>query len=87
MVMLPAFSLSAEASRSMAYRKLRAVVSKAFGLYIFIIPLFLWQLFLAPYFPQTNGLINDWYNLVNYCTFFFFGLFVDFIEGFFFGMQ
>lgn len=73
MVMLPAFLYLRKHPEAWLIRKLRAVVSKAFGLYIFIIPLFLWQLFLAPYFPQTNGLINDWYNLVNYCTFFFFG--------------
>lgn len=54
-------------------KKLKTICSKSFGLYIFIIPLFIWQVFLAPYYPQTNGLINDWYNLVNYCTLFFFG--------------
>lgn len=49
------------------------ICSKGIGLYLFIIPLFFWQYYLAPLFPQTNGLFDDWYNLVNYCTLFFSG--------------
>ncbi len=39
-------------------------------LYIPILPLFLVDAFLEPYFPITNGLIGDWYALVSYSLFF-----------------
>lgn len=73
MILLPAFIYLRKHPEAWLVQKLRIIVSKKLGLYIFILPLLLWQIFLAPHFPQTNGLINDWYNLVNYCTLFFFG--------------
>jgi len=73
LTLIPAFLYLRKHPETWIIRKLKAIGSKTFGLYIFIIPLFFWQLFLAPRFPQTNGLINDWYNLINYCTLFFFG--------------
>jgi hypothetical protein len=51
----------------------RAMCSMPFGLYILIIPFFLSQIFIYPYYPPTNRLINDWFNLVNYGVLFFFG--------------
>lgn len=73
LMLIPIFLYLRKHTDAWMIRKLKAICSKPSGLYIFIIPLFFWQLFLAPHFPQTNGLINDWYNLVNYCTLFFFG--------------
>ncbi|MDR2948474.1 MAG: acyltransferase family protein [Prevotella sp.] len=73
LILIPAFIYIKKNPDMWMLRKLKMIISKAFGLYIFIIPLFLWGMLLAPHFPQTNGLINDWYNLVNYCTLFFFG--------------
>jgi hypothetical protein len=54
-------------------RKLQTACSGAFGLYVLMLPLFLYELFLAPYFPSTHALVGDWYNLVLYCTLFFYG--------------
>lgn len=39
-------------------------------LYAPIIPLFLVEAFMEPYFPITNGLIGDWYALVSFSLFF-----------------
>ena len=73
LILIPVFLYIQKHTETWLIKKLKAIISKTFGLYIFAIPLFFWLLFLAPHFPQTNGLINDWYNLVNYCTFFLFG--------------
>ncbi len=73
LILIPAFIYLRKHTEAWIIRKLKSLISKPFGLYVLIIPLYAWQLFLSPYFPQTNGLINDWYNLVNYCTLFFFG--------------
>lgn len=73
LILIPVFLHLKKNPEVWIIKKLQSLIIKSFGLYIFIIPLFLWQVFLAPYYPQTNGLINDWYNLINYCTLFFFG--------------
>jgi len=73
LILVPAFLYLRKHTGAWIIRKMKSLCSKPLGLYILIIPLLLWQLFLAPYYPQTNALINDWYNLINYCTFFFFG--------------
>jgi hypothetical protein len=54
-------------------KKIKQAGSTVSGLYLFIIPLFIWRITLAHKYPQTNGLINDWYNLINYCSLFFSG--------------
>jgi len=73
LILIPVFLFLRKNTEVWIIRKLKSLSAKPFGLYVLIIPLFLWQMFLAPYFPQTNGLINDWFNLVNYCTLFFYG--------------
>ncbi len=48
-------------------------IPKTFGFYIFIIPLYLFEAFLEPFFPITHALIDDWFNFVNCITLFFYG--------------
>lgn len=73
LVLIPVFLHLRKYTEVWILRRLRFFASKRFGIYIFLIPLFLWQILLAPHYPQTNGLFNDWFNLINYCTLFFFG--------------
>lgn len=42
-------------------------------IYLFILPLYLWESLLEPFFPSTHALIDDWFNFVNYLTLFFYG--------------
>lgn len=72
-VLVPVFLYLQKHPETWIIRKIKSISLKYTGLYIFTVPLFLWQILLAPYYPQTNGLINDWYNLINYSTLFFFG--------------
>lgn len=73
LLLLPAFLYLRKHTDSWILRKMRILGKSAIGLYIVVIPLLLWRIFLAPYYPQTNALINDWYNLINYSTLFFIG--------------
>lgn len=73
LVLAPVFGSLRKKTKNWLSSGLNNILSKGVGLYIFIIPLFLWQFFLAPKYPSTNSLIGDYYNLVNYCTLFFFG--------------
>ncbi|MBG6131900.1 hypothetical protein IWQ47_003358 [Aquimarina sp. EL_43] len=51
----------------------RKNVQKKYGLYLFIIPLYLTEAFLEPFFPVTHALIDDWFNFINSFILFFFG--------------
>lgn len=73
LILIPVFLYLRKHSEALVIRSMQFLSTKTFGLYILIIPLFFWEVFLAPIFPSTHALTDDWYNLVNYCTLFFFG--------------
>ncbi len=52
---------------------LRRTMASPVGMYVFIIPLYLWESLLEPFFPSTHAFIGDWFNVINYMTLFFFG--------------
>ncbi|MDC8004295.1 acyltransferase family protein [Aureisphaera galaxeae] len=52
---------------------IKKVISKPFGFYIFIIPLFLVEVFVEPFFPTTHALIGDWFTISFYIILFFYG--------------
>ncbi|SED22572.1 Peptidoglycan/LPS O-acetylase OafA/YrhL, contains acyltransferase and SGNH-hydrolase domains [Tenacibaculum sp. MAR_2009_124] len=52
---------------------IKRITIKPAGLYFFIIPLYLIEAFIEPFFPVTHNLINDWFTFINYITLFFFG--------------
>ncbi|NAS31341.1 acyltransferase family protein [Flavobacteriaceae bacterium R38] len=49
------------------------ITMKPFGLYIFIIPLYLTEALVEPFFPVTHALINDWFYFTNFLILFFYG--------------
>ncbi|MCC5937592.1 MAG: acyltransferase family protein [Lunatimonas sp.] len=59
--------------QSIIVRAMRRLASTPYGLFGLVIPLYLWESFLEPFFPSTHALIGDWFNLVNYLTFFLYG--------------
>ncbi|MDR0833181.1 MAG: acyltransferase family protein [Candidatus Symbiothrix sp.] len=73
LVLCPVFLYLSKHPQTWILRKLRSASSKIFGLYVLIIPLFLWKIFLAPHFPSTHALAGDWFTLANDCTLFFIG--------------
>jgi hypothetical protein len=40
---------------------------------LWIIPLYLWEALLEPFFPTTHALIGDWFSLINFGTLFVYG--------------
>ena len=48
-------------------------LQKPFGFYWFIIPLFLVESFVEPFFPTTHALVGDWFTLSFYIILFFYG--------------
>jgi len=53
---------------------------KPLGLYIFVIPLYLAEAFIEPYFPITLALIDDWFNFINCMMLFLFGFLLMLIK-------
>ncbi len=51
----------------------KLVKKKPVVLYLFVVPLFLVEVFLEPYYPINHALIGDWYALAHYYLFFLFG--------------
>lgn len=43
------------------------------GWLVFLIPLYLWEAFLEPFFPVTHALAGDWFALMNFGTLFVLG--------------
>ena len=49
------------------------LIKKTWGLYVFIIPLYMAEAFMEPFFDVTLAFIGDWFALTNYCIFFLSG--------------
>ncbi|GAA5032967.1 membrane protein [Marivirga lumbricoides] len=49
------------------------IIAKPLGLYLFLLPLYLIESLVEPFFPSTHDLLNDWFNFSNFITLFFFG--------------
>jgi hypothetical protein len=52
---------------------LKARLQKPLGLYWAILPLYLTEAFLEPFFPVTHALVGDWFTLTNFIILFFYG--------------
>lgn len=49
------------------------ITRRPMAIYLFIIPLYLYESLLEPFFPVTHNLVSDWFNFVSSLTLFFFG--------------
>lgn len=54
-------------------RLTKRIIAKPLGLYAFLVPLYLIESLVEPFFPSTHDLLNDWFNFSNFITLFFFG--------------
>ncbi|MBT8281152.1 MAG: acyltransferase family protein [Muriicola sp.] len=52
---------------------IKKIVSNRYGLFWFLIPLYLYESLLEPFFNVTHALIGDWFAIANYATLFFYG--------------
>ncbi|MEM8846027.1 MAG: acyltransferase family protein [Bacteroidota bacterium] len=53
--------------------RIKAVLNKPWGLYVFIIPLYFIEVFMEPFFPVNHALIGDWFTIAFYIVLFFSG--------------
>lgn len=52
---------------------LKRIIQKPVAIYLFIVPLYLIEVFVEPFFPVTHALVGDWFTIINYIFLFFFG--------------
>lgn len=52
---------------------LRRIVKSPLKIYLFIIPLYLTEALIEPFFDITHALIGDWFTIINYIIMFLFG--------------
>ncbi|UXP31829.1 acyltransferase family protein [Reichenbachiella agarivorans] len=52
---------------------IKRLIQKPAGLFVFIVPLYLLEAFMEPFYPIHHNLVNDWFNLTNSLLFFLFG--------------
>jgi hypothetical protein len=73
LVLTPAFRYLVKKPLAWIIRKAKSLAAYKFGLFALAIPLVFWYVFLKPRFPSTHALVGDWFNIINYCTLFFYG--------------
>jgi glucans biosynthesis protein C len=73
LLLIPVFRQLRKNPDNALFRLLSNIINNPFSLYLLIIPLYLWESLLEPFFPSTHAFIGDWFNIVNYLTLFFYG--------------
>lgn len=73
LVLLPLFLRMRKHPENRVALWLKKVVSSKYGIFGFVLPLYLAEAFLEPFFPVSHALIGDWFALVNFGLFFLFG--------------
>jgi len=51
----------------------KRMIQKTWGIYIFVIPLYLAESLVEPFFPITHALVDDWFNFIFSIILFFYG--------------
>lgn len=73
LVLIPAFLYLKTHPTNNFSTWIKQVVKNPVTLYMFIIPLYLTEAFMKPYFPVTHDLVNDWYTFSSSILLFFYG--------------
>ncbi|MFK2819793.1 acyltransferase family protein [Flavobacteriaceae sp. LMIT009] len=73
LVLIPLFLFLRNNPNHISIKWLSKQIKSPFKIYLFIIPLYLAEAFLEPFFPTTHALIGDWFTIINYILMFLFG--------------
>lgn len=73
LVLIPVFLYFRDRPQNHFNSWLRRMVKSPWKIYLFIMPLYLAEAFIEPFFAVTHALIGDWFALLNYSILFLFG--------------
>ncbi len=71
--LIPVFFYLKNHLKSNFHSWLKQIVKNPLLIYLFIIPLYLIESLIEPFFPVTHALIGDWFTIINYIFLFFYG--------------
>lgn len=73
LVLIPVFLFLRRNPNHGILRTTAKISSRRWGLYWFIVPLYLIEAFVEPFFEETHALVGDWFVIINSITLFFIG--------------
>lgn len=73
LVLIPVFLYLRKNPNHILLRTTAKMCSSKLGLYWFVLPLYLIEAFIEPFFEVTHALVGDWFAIINYITLFFIG--------------
>ena len=72
-VLLPGFLYLRKHPEARPVKWVASLAGRPFGLFWLVVPLYLLEALLEPFFPSTHARWGDWFNVVYYLTLFFYG--------------
>jgi glucan biosynthesis protein C len=73
LVLIPVFIYLRNNPNNAILRTTTKISNTRWGLYWCIVPLYLIEAFVEPFFEETHALVGDWFVIINSITLFFFG--------------
>lgn len=73
LVLIPVFIYLRNNPNNVILTTTTRISNTRWGLYWFIVPLYLIEAFVEPFFEETHALVGDWFVIINSITLFFFG--------------
>ena len=73
LILIPIFIYIKNNFEGSFVKRMQKIVSRPISSYIFILPLYLAEAFIEPFFNETHALIGDWFVLTSSCLLFFYG--------------
>ncbi len=73
LLFIPLFLYLRQNPQNIFIQKIRNLVASPYKIYLFVLPLYVWESLVEPFFDSTHALLDDWFNLINYSTFFLYG--------------
>jgi len=87
-ILIPLFIHIRNHPHSTLIQKTKGLLGRTYGIYLMVIPIWLVEVFMEPFFKETHALIGDWFALSYYVLFFFMGfLFISCQEEFWIAIQ
>lgn len=73
LILTPLFLYIKKHTGSRIHTSFGKLVTKPMGLYLIVIPLYLTEVFVEPFFPVTHALVGDWFAIIFYLILFLSG--------------
>ncbi|MCU0438962.1 MAG: acyltransferase family protein [Raineya sp.] len=73
LIFIPVFLYLRKHPENALLRFIKKLASSPYGIYLLVLPLYIFESLVEPFFKSTHAFIGDWFNLLHYGTLFFYG--------------